>query len=46
MLDNDHGPIDRWSGRRRMAALLVSLITPVALEALRHAERILEQLPA
>jgi len=46
MLDDDHGPIDRWSGRRRMAALLVSLITPVALEALHHGEGILEQLPA
>jgi hypothetical protein len=31
VLDNDRGPIGGWSGRRRMAALLVSLITTATL---------------
>jgi hypothetical protein len=31
VLGDDHGPIDGWSGRRRMAALLVSLITTATL---------------
>jgi hypothetical protein len=46
VLDNDHGPIDGWSGQHRMVALLVPLITPMALEALRHGEGSLGQLQA
>jgi hypothetical protein len=40
------GLIDGWSGQHRMVALLVPLITPVALEALRHAEGSLGLPPA
>jgi coenzyme F420-dependent glucose-6-phosphate dehydrogenase len=46
VLDNDHGPIGGWSGRRRMAALLVSLITTATLGTPRHGEGSLGQLPA
>jgi hypothetical protein len=46
VLDDDHGPIDGWSGRRRMAALLVSLITTATLGTPRHGEGSLGQLPA
>ena len=46
VLDDDHGPIDGWSGRRSMAALLVSLITTVTLGTLRHGEGSLGILPA